>query len=87
MDEKEELKELRETDKLVLGTERTKKLLERGELERVFLASNCPEERKNTLKRLGDMSSTEILETESDNEELGVLCRKPFKISVIGEKK
>jgi ribosomal protein L30E len=67
-------------DKLVFGLERTLKLLREEKIAKVFFSSNCGEELMVDVKRLCD--NVEVISKSS--EEIGVICRKPFSISVIG---
>ena len=72
------------TKKLVLGTDRTKKELIRGTLSRIFLSSNVPETVQADFRRYAEMSDVPVDELEISNQELGILCKKPFSVSVIG---
>lgn len=80
----EDLKKLLAADKLVLGTAETLKLLRKGKLQKIFLASNCDAAVKGDIERYCKMGNVEFVEIAQTNEEIGVLCRKPFAISVVG---
>ena len=83
----EALTELRkhvQGSKLVIGTAAVMKLLKHNKLARIFAASNCLASIKDDLKHYGTMSDCGIVELEIPNDELGVLCKKPFSISVVG---
>lgn len=79
------LKELRKAlnEKLVIGSERTIKLMKQGKIKKVFLASNCREEIKNQIKRYAELSKVEVYEMKEANDELGTICKKSYSISVI----
>ncbi len=79
-----EIKEALSKKLLVIGANATIKKLKQGKLVKVFLASNCPDRFRDELKHLGEIAKVEVVETDSDNEALGVLCRKQFKISALG---
>ena len=79
-----ELKKLLGTDKLIIGTERTIKLLKTGKLAKVFVSYNVAKQVKEDIEYYSGLSKTEIVETGKSNEELGVICKKPFTISVLG---
>ncbi len=83
----EEIKKVLGTEKLIIGLERTMKALRKGELSKVFLASNAPTEAKGDLEHYKAISGLKVEELDMDNEELGALCRKPFQVSVLGLKK
>ncbi len=83
----EALTELRkhvQGSKLVIGTAAVMKLLKHNRLARIFVASNSPASIKDDLKHYGTMSDCEIVELQVPNDELGVLCKKPFSIAVVG---
>jgi large subunit ribosomal protein L30e len=79
------LKDLRDAlkeNKLVIGTERTIKNLKKGKVKEVFMAKNCPEHIKKQVRHYCKISKTTLTELDKTNEELGVLCKKPFSINI-----
>jgi len=79
-----DIKEYLKSEKLILGTKRVLKNLKSSNLEKVFVSSNCPEELQQELQKYSDISKTELVQLDVPNNELGVLCKKPFTVSVIG---
>ena len=79
-----DLKKLLATNKLILGTAETVKGLRRGKIQKVFLSSNCDAQVKDDIQRLCKLGSVEIVGLAQTNEEIGVLCKKPFAISIVG---
>jgi large subunit ribosomal protein L30e len=79
-----EIRKFMDEDKLVLGNDRTVKMLKQGKIKKIFLASNCGEQLKEDIQQYCDVSGVECVELKQSNEEIGVLCRKPFSISVVG---
>ncbi len=79
-----ELKKSLASNKLVLGTEETVKLLRKGKVQKVILASNCDPQVRGDIQKYCGIGSVECVELPQTNEELGVLCKKPFAISVVG---
>ncbi|MBW2979347.1 50S ribosomal protein L30 [Candidatus Woesearchaeota archaeon] len=71
----------------IIGAERVVKSLKRGEVKEVYLASNCPAEIANEVKYLAKLSECKVSKLNKTNEELGMFCRKPFFIAVLGIKK
>jgi large subunit ribosomal protein L30e len=68
--------------KLVLGTERTLKLLKGGKLSLVAYSSNAPERLKKEIEAgLGEAKSHPFPGT---NVELGELSKRPHRVSIIG---
>lgn len=72
--------------KVVIGTEQAIKQLKLGKLQKVFLTSNCPQSVRKDIAHYSKLSSckTEVLSVPND--ELGVVCKKQFSISVLGIK-
>lgn len=87
MDMIKEIKDLLKEDKLLLGTETTMKALKSGKLSKVFVTANCPSDLKKDLEKYCKMGGVEVMALDVPNDELGVICKKPFRISIIGLKK
>ena len=81
---KAEIRKLLGSDKLIIGTDRCMKLLREGQLKKVMLASNCDQTVADDVKRYSTKTGAEVVELDVPNEELGVFCKKPFNISVLG---
>ncbi len=84
VNETDEIKKNLKTDKLVIGTDKTVKLLKLGKLAKIFIARNTAELIEADLNYYSKINDIEVLKLNIDNDELGVLCKKPFSISVIG---
>jgi len=82
----DEIKKLLGKENLIIGTDRTTKMLKRGELKKIFLAKNTAEETKKDIEYYAELSGVEVENLKETNEEIGILCKKPFSISVIGMK-
>jgi large subunit ribosomal protein L30e len=83
----DEIKSLIKEGKCVIGTEQTIKNLKLGKTSKVFVTSNCPDQVKDDVKYYSELSATEVVELDIPNDELGVICRKPFAISLLSVKK
>lgn len=81
------LDEALKSKKVVFGTERTMKLLKQDKLKAVFLASNISEEIKDDIKHYAKIGNIELVELNFKNKEVGVHCKKPFSVSVVGLEK
>jgi len=79
-----EIKKLLKTKKLVIGTEITIKRLKAGKLAQVFVSSNCPDKIKKDIEYYSKLGGTNIIKLKIPNDELGIVCKKPFSISVLG---
>lgn len=78
-----ELKKLLKEKKMLIGTERTIKNLKLGKVDKVIITSNCPEKVQKDIKYYADLGKAAILKIRCPNEELGIICKKPFAISVL----
>jgi large subunit ribosomal protein L30e len=78
-----EIKKLLGKKGLIIGTERTLKNLKQGRLNRVYLASNCSEKVKDEIMHLSKIARVSVVELEYPNDELGVICKRPYSISVL----
>ena len=83
----DDLKKLAKEDRLFIGRDQTIKNLKTGNVSKVFLASNCPEETREDVERYANLSNAEVEQLKTPNDELGIMCRKHFFVSVIGLKK
>jgi ribosomal protein L30E len=82
-----EIKKMLKNENLILGSDKVLKLLRENQMESVWLASNSPKDVAEDIKRYAGLSGTSVEALEIPNDELGVLCKKPFNIAVIGLKK
>jgi len=78
-----ELDDVIKEEKLVIGRDKTFKMLKNEKLKKVFIASNCNEDVRNDIKKYAKISKIEVVELKIDNIELGARCKKPFSISVL----
>ena len=76
-----ELKETLKEKSIVFGVRQTLSKLKKGNIKKVFIASNCPIEIKDKIKEFKD--KIDIKELDISNEELGIQCKKSFSISVL----
>ncbi len=83
-DTKTELRTLLEEKKLILGTKVTQKKLQKGSIKKIFLAKNCEDSVKEEFLHYCELFKVECEQLKETNEELGIICKKPFSISVIG---
>ena len=60
------------------------KALQQGKLQKVFLASNCPAKMKADLTHYAALAQVPVEQIAQNNEELGIICKKNFLVSVIG---
>lgn len=70
--------------KAIIGAERVLKGLRSGTLQKIFIASNCPEKVKADIRHYAELNAVLVTELKHNNEELGILCKKNFMVAVLG---
>ena len=80
-----ELKKLLKSKSVVIGTERTIKNLKKGNVDKIFISSNCSENAEKDLNYYASLSKADVVKLQYSNEEIGIICKKPFAISVLAE--
>lgn len=78
-----ELKKMLKEKNLVIGRERTIKNLKLGKVDKVVVTLNCPEKVQEDIDYYAGLGKAEVLKIKYPNEELGIICKKPFAISVL----
>ena len=69
---------------LVLGSRKTISSLKNGRLKAGFLAENCREDVRKDVEHYAKLKKIEVIRLNKSNEEIGVLCKKQFSVSVLG---
>lgn len=81
----ENIKKLAKSDNIIIGTDKTILALKNGLINKVYLAKNIKDDIKDDIMRYAEISNISMVELNVKNDELGVLCKKPFSISVLGQ--
>jgi len=79
-----ELKKLIKDKNVVVGEREIIKNLRSGKLEKVLVASNC--KAKDTIEKYASLSGTDVSVFPFSREEIGVICKRPYPIAVLGLK-
>lgn len=79
-----ELRNKMNSGKVVLGRQVVMKLLRQKKVQKVYLASNCPAAIRSEMVQYGQLTQTPVVSLEFNNADLGIFCKKPFFISVLG---
>ena len=79
-----ELRKNVQSSKLVIGLREVRKMLKQDKLSRVFVASNLPEATLLGMRQSCEAANCELVELAIPNDELGVMCKKPFSIAAVG---
>jgi len=82
----DEIRKLLSEGKLLIGTKSVKKGLNEGNVSKIFVSSNAPALVKAEIGNLAKIAKAELVSLEETNAALGVICRKPFSVSVLGVK-
>ena len=78
-----EIKKMFKAGNVIVGTERTIKSLKLGKVQKVLVSSNCPAKVEKDVDYYAGISNAELQKIDYANDELGVICKKPFSISVL----
>ena len=78
-----EIKKLIKSGTFIIGTEKSIKQLKMGKVQKVLVSSNCPASVEKSINHYAGMNGAEVHKLEYPNDELGVICKKPFSISVL----
>ncbi|MBN2422831.1 ribosomal L7Ae/L30e/S12e/Gadd45 family protein [Candidatus Woesearchaeota archaeon] len=78
------IKKLIKENKLIIGTEKTIKELKHGNLEKVYLSKNTPADVVEDINYYSKLTNISVIQLELANDEIGILCKKSFSISVMG---
>ena len=77
-----EIKKIIKSKNILIGKNSVLKNLKLGKLKEVYLAKNCPLELKKEVKHY----NAEVVQLKYPSDELGVLFKKNYAISIIGLK-
>ena len=72
------------TGKVKLGYEAVIKSIMNGKVKTTVISNNIPGNSKRNIKRNCDFSQIPIIEYEKSGIDLGAVCGRPHKVSVIG---
>ena len=78
-----EIKKMLKAGNVLIGTERTIKSLKLGRVQKVLVSSNCPAGVEKDINYYAGLSGAELHKLDYPNDELSVICKKPFSISVL----
>ena len=79
----DELKRIIEKEHYIVGGRMTLKLLKKGKISKIFISADCDRNFEDILKNEAENSKIPLTFTGKTKGELGVLCKKPFTVSVL----
>lgn len=77
------LREALKNKKVIIGADRTLKNLKLNKLKRVYLASNVRKDIEEDIEHHTKLFNIKLVKLKENNEELGLICKKHFKVSVL----
>ncbi|MBI2651068.1 50S ribosomal protein L30e [Candidatus Woesearchaeota archaeon] len=78
-----EIKKILKSKEVIIGTERTIKNIKLGNVEKIIISSNCPEKVLNDIDYYAKLGNIPTIKVDYPNTELGVICKKPYSISLL----
>ncbi len=82
----QDIKQALQDGKVLLGNDEVVKSLKKGGLTKVFMAKNVMPVVKEDLEHYCGLAGVELVQLEQDNEEIGLIVKKSFMVSVLGIK-
>lgn len=79
-----ELKKFTAAKRVIIGTDRTRKQLKQGLLSKVYVSMNCPIPLRESVQKSCGIAQVEFVLLPHASTELGMACKKPFPISILG---
>ena len=73
--------------KVIFGTERVMKLLKQDKIKAIFLSNNIAEDVREDIEHYAKIGNVEVVDLDMKNKEVGVYCKKPFSVSIVGLEK
>ena len=77
------LKKALKEKEFTIGEKSVVKLVKFGKASVVFLANDCKKSLRETLARYSKESNLEIVEIGINANEVGIICKKQFSVSVL----
>ena len=78
-----DIKKSLDDGKCIMGAKEAIKNIKTGKVSKVFVSKDCPKEMLDDLTNYSNISKIELVVLDKTKEDLGVLCKKPFSISVL----
>jgi large subunit ribosomal protein L30e len=79
----EDIQNANKANRIVLGYRRSKKYIRMNDAEMVVLAKNAPEKIKKQIEHDAKIAEIKVETFGGGSKELGVLCGKPYPVSVL----
>jgi len=86
MELKKIIQEAVKNEKAILGYRRVMKAIKMGNVKLVVMANNIPREMKENVEHNAKIGNVEVKTFKNDSVNLGLICGKPFSVSVLAIK-
>lgn len=83
MDVNKEIRQVVDTGKVILGSDKSVKAVKLGQAKLIILASNCPEAVRADVMHYAKLANVPVHNYVGDATALGLACGKPFLVSVM----
>lgn len=80
------IKKAVESEKVIIGLKETLEAVRAKQTKEVYVASNCPSKVLEELSTLCELQKIPLTTLSIPNDELGVVCKKPYAILVLAIK-
>ena len=78
----EEIRKAIAGNKQIIGTSVTLKRLKANKIEKIFITKTIAKESLSDIQHYAGILNIPVEKLDMSNEELGILCKKPFRINV-----
>jgi len=82
----ESIGRLAKEGRLIIGTKRTLKLLKKGKVKKVYVASTCPKNILEAIEKYAKDKKVKVIYVEKSSRDFGKMLGKPFLVTVASVK-
>lgn len=80
----EQLRNAVKGEKITFGSKEVLKKLRQGAAKKIFLATTCPQQIRDTVKRYTLLQKkTEVIELPIPSSEVALICKKNYPVSIL----
>jgi ribosomal protein L30E len=70
--------------KTAIGTNSVLKNLKLKNIEKIYIASNCSDKARKDIEKYSKIMNVPLVFLKQPNDELGIVCKKQYSISMLG---
>ena len=79
----EDLQKAVRDQKIIVGAKQTLRALKVGKVAKIFLAANCPDDLRKGILHYARLAKVEVEPLSQASDEVSLLCKKTFLVSVV----